>query len=174
VAATDATVVVDMTIPGYWYGGYAEVPRPRALQYPIGWGTLGYALPASVGAAAGGEHPVLAICGDGGVMFALGELAVLRQEGLPVTVLVVDDGGYGMLRFDQDRAGDPHRGVELTRPDFAALAASFGLAAAVAGVDDLAAALEHGLASGGPNLVVTELALTPPPTTSPRWHDAAG
>jgi acetolactate synthase-1/2/3 large subunit len=164
--------VVDMTIPGYWYGGYAEVARPRALQYPIGWGTLGYALPASIGAAAGREHPVLAICGDGGVMFALGELAVLRQEGLPVTVLVVDDGGYGMLRFDQKRAGDPHRGVDLTRPDFVALAASFGIEAVLAGgAEALSTAVTEALASGGPCLVVTELALTPPRTTSPRWHD---
>ena len=50
-----------------------------------------------------------------------------------MTVLVVDDGGYGMLRYDQDRAGDEHRGVDLFRPDFAALAASFGIPASVLG-----------------------------------------
>lgn len=172
VGDADATVVVDMTIPGYWYGGYGRVTRPRALQYPIGWGTLGLALPASVGAAAAGQHPVLAVCGDGGLMYALGELAVLRQENLPVTVLVVDDGGYGMLRYDQDRSGDPSRGVELTRPDFAALARSFGIEAVrIDGVHGLAAALTEGLRSGGPRLVVTEVSLIPPRTTSPRWHD---
>jgi acetolactate synthase-1/2/3 large subunit len=172
VAAADATVVVDMAIPGYWYGGYARVGRPRGLQYPIGWGTLGYALPASVGAAAAREHPVLAICGDGGFMFAIGELAVLRQENLPVTVLVVDDGGYGMLRYDQDRAGDQRRGVDLLRPDFVALARSFHIPTiALRGTDGLEVALAEGLASGGPRLVVLELALTPPRTTSPRWTD---
>jgi acetolactate synthase-1/2/3 large subunit len=172
VAVSDATVVVDMTIPGYWYGGYGRVRRPRGLQYPIGWGTLGYALPASVGAAAAGEHPVLAICGDGGFMFAVGELAVLRQESLPVTVLLVDDGGYGMLRYDQDRAGDVRRGVDLLRPDFAALAASFDSPAVVLrGTADLGGALAEALAAGAPRVVVLELALTPPRTTSPRWHD---
>ena len=45
-------VVCDMAMPGYWVGGYATVEEPRRLQYPVGWGTLGYALPASVGAAA--------------------------------------------------------------------------------------------------------------------------
>ncbi|HEX4685886.1 MAG TPA: thiamine pyrophosphate-binding protein [Nocardioides sp.] len=173
VADTDATVVADMAIPGYWFGGYGRVGRPRGLQYPIGWGTLGFALPASVGAGAARERPVLAICGDGGVMFALGELAVLRQENLPVTVLVVDDGGYGMLRYDQDRAGDEHRGVDLFRPDFAALARSFDIPTVALGRDQdgLRSALTASLASGGPRVVVLEQALTPPRTTSPRWHD---
>jgi acetolactate synthase-1/2/3 large subunit len=173
VSSAGATVVVDMAIPGYWYGGYARVERPRGLAYPIGWGTLGFALPASVGAAAGGR-PVLAVCGDGGFMFAVGELAVLRQEHLPVTVLVVDDGGYGMLRYDQDRAGDEHRGVDLFRPDFAALAAAFGIPATVVvhvEGDRLADVLREALESGGPRMVVLELALTPPRTTSPRWRD---
>jgi acetolactate synthase-1/2/3 large subunit len=175
VEATDAVVVCDMTIPGYWYGGYGRVAGPRRLQYPIGWGTLGYALPASIGAASIGAAStggaVLAICGDGGFMYAVGELAVLRQQVLPVTVLVVDDGGYGMLRFDQDRAGDDHRGVDLARPDFAALAASFGITAVRAVVDDLEAHLGDALSSREPRMVVLELALTPPRTTSPRWRD---
>jgi thiamine pyrophosphate-dependent acetolactate synthase large subunit-like protein len=174
VAGSDATVVVDMTIPGYWYGGYGRVGRPRGLQYPIGWGTLGYALPASIGAGAARDRPVLAICGDGGLMFAVGELAVLRQESLPVTVLVVDDGGYGMLRYDQDHAGDERRGVDLFRPDFAALSRSFDIPASVVPHEGegLAAALAEAMASGGPRMVVLELALTPPRTTSPRWHDS--
>jgi thiamine pyrophosphate-dependent acetolactate synthase large subunit-like protein len=168
----DAVVVADMAIPGYWFGGYGRVERQRGLQYPVGWGTLGYALPASIGPAVTGT-PVLAICGDGGFMFAVGELATLAQERLPVTVLVVDDGGYGMLRYDQDHAGDEHRGVDLVRPDFAALAEAFGIqASAVAGVGEpLAKALADALASGEPRLVVTEAQLVPPRTTSPRWAE---
>ena len=172
VGARDATVVVDMAVPGYWYGGYGRVAGPRRLQYPIGWGTLGYALPAAVGAGAARSRPALAICGDGGFMYAVGELAVLRQEHLPVTVLVVDDGGYGMLRYDQARAGDDHRGVDLLRPDFAALATSFGLpVVALDGIEGLERALTRSLASGEPAMVALKLALTPPRTTSPRWHD---
>jgi thiamine pyrophosphate-dependent acetolactate synthase large subunit-like protein len=172
VSALDAMVVVDMAIPAYWYGGYGRVSAPRRLQYPIGWGTLGYALPAAVGAGAARERPVLAVCGDGGFMYAVGELAVLREQDLPVTVLVVDDGGYGMLRYDQDRAGDPSRGVDLFRPDFAALATSFGIpVVALDGCAGLDEALTEALASRGPRMVVLELALTPPRTTSPRWND---
>ncbi|WP_347059899.1 thiamine pyrophosphate-binding protein [Blastococcus sp. HT6-30] len=173
-AMPDGTVVVaDMAIPGYWFGGYGTVQRPRTLQYPVGWGTLGYALPASVGPGVLGDRPVLAVCGDGGFMFAVGELATIAQENLPVTVLVVDDGGYGMLRYDQDHAGDEHRGVDLLRPDFAALAESFGIPATRAtGLGQpLAEALGTALSSGEPRLVVTEATLTPPRTTSPRWAE---
>jgi acetolactate synthase-1/2/3 large subunit len=172
VDASDATVVVDMAIPGYWYGGYAAVTGPRRVQYPIGWGTLGYALPAAVGVGALRDRPVLALCGDGGFMYAVGELAVLREQGLAVTVLVVDDGGYGMLRYDQDRAGDDRHGVDLFRPDFASLAASFGIAAVtlddIRGLDE---ALTDALGAREPRMVVLRLALTPPRTTSPRWRD---
>lgn len=173
VAARDAVVVADMAIPGYWLGGYGRVPGPRRLQYPVGWGTLGYALPAAVGVGALRDRPALAVCGDGGIMFALGELAVLRQERLPVTVLLVDDGGYGMLRFDQTHVGDEHRGVDLARPDFQALAAAFGIpAVTLDGVDDrLGPALDDALAAGEPRMVVLREAMTPPRTTSPRWRD---
>jgi acetolactate synthase-1/2/3 large subunit len=172
-ARTDDTVLVcDMAVAGYWVGGYAAAPAPRRSAYPVGWGTLGFGLPAALGPAAAG-HPVIAVCGDGGLMMALGELATLVQERLPVTVLVVDDGGYGMLRYDQVRAGDPEVGVNLVTPDFRALAASFGLPAT--DVDavgpGLRDALAAGVRSGGPHLVRVPARLTPPRTTSPRWHE---
>jgi acetolactate synthase-1/2/3 large subunit len=138
----------------------------------MGWGTLGYALPAALGPATMGA-PVLAVCGDGGFMFAVGELAAIVEARLPVVVLVVDDGGYGMLRYDQVRAGDPAEGVDFARPDFVALAAAFGISAQL--VTDvgrpLAAALAAAIAAGEPRLVVLNAALTPPRTTSPRWRD---
>jgi acetolactate synthase-1/2/3 large subunit len=173
VARHDAVVVADMAIPGYWVGGYGRFGAPRRLQYPVGWGTLGYALPASIGVGALRARPALAVCGDGGFMFAVGELAVLRQERLPVTVLLVDDGGYGMLRYDQTHVGDPHRGVDLGRPDFAALAAAFGITSVTLdGVDGrLGPALDEALAAGEPRLVLVRASMTPPRTTSPRWAD---
>lgn len=172
-AVGDCTVVVaDMAIPGYWVGGYRQSPGPRRLQYPVGWGTLGYALPASIGAAAHGG-PVLAVCGDGGFMFAVGELATIVQEDLPVTVLIVDDGGYGMLRFDQEHAGDEQRGVELVRPHFGKLADSFGIrSTAVDGPGEpLRKALADSIGSGEPRMVTTALRMLPPRTTSPRWSE---
>jgi acetolactate synthase-1/2/3 large subunit len=172
-ARTDETVLVcDMAVAGYWVGGYASAPGPRRMAYPVGWGTLGFGLPAAIGPAAAG-HPVIAVCGDGGFVMGVGELATLVQERLPVTVLVVDDGGYGMLRYDQARVGDPEVGVDLVTPDFLALAAAFGLpATGVPSVGDgLAVALAKAVASGGPHLVHVPARLVPPRTTSPRWHE---
>ena len=171
---TNAVVVADMCIPGYWVGGYSALDGPRTVQYPVGWGTLGFALPASIGAAIGSGRPTLVVTGDGGFMFALGELAVIAQEQLPITVLLVDDGGYGMLRFDQQRAGVPPSGVDLFRPDFADLARSFGLQARThQEIDDaFAADLSDLLSAKRPGLILLRQRLLPPRTTSPRWHDA--
>jgi acetolactate synthase-1/2/3 large subunit len=170
----DGPVLCDMAVAGYWVGGYAARRVPRRLQYPVGWGTLGYALPATVGAACAGAGPVLAVCGDGGAAMAVGELATLVQEGYPVTVLVVDDGGYGMLRYDQRAAGRAERGVDLAGPDWLALAAAYGIHAeeAAGAGEPLRAALARAAASGGPRLVLLRAALFPPRTTSPRWSDA--
>jgi thiamine pyrophosphate-dependent acetolactate synthase large subunit-like protein len=165
-----ANVIVDMCIPGYWLAGFHLAARPRTFAYPM-WGTLGFTLPASVGAAAGGDRTVC-VCGDGGFLFARGELATLAQEGLPVTVIVTDDGGYGMLRFDQLEAGTQPFGVDLETPDFVALAKSFGLP--VVGVrgfgESFRGRLSECLRGEGPNVLVVEARLRPPPNTSPRWY----
>ena len=164
----DTVLVCDMAVAGYWVGGYAAAPGPRRLAYPVGWGTLGFGLPAALGPAAAG-YPTIAVCGDGGLMMALGELATLVQQRLPVVVLVVDDGGYGMLRYDQEVAGHPRVGVDLVTADFPALAAAFGLpAVSVDGIADLPDALGQAV---GPCLVHVTTRLTPPRTTSPRWHE---
>lgn len=172
----DGAVVCDMAVAGYWYGGYSSQTRPRRLQYPVGWGTLGFALPAAIGPASVGI-PTLAVCGDGGPMFALGELATYAQESLPITLLVVDDGGYGMLRFDQQVFGHPERGVDLLTPEWHALGSAFGIAVHTVGeVGELPAALAQAHEAnlrGEPRMIVWKERLFPPRTTSPRWSDPA-
>jgi thiamine pyrophosphate-dependent acetolactate synthase large subunit-like protein len=156
----DAAVVCDMCIPGYWVGGY----RPsEGLQYPIGWGTLGFGFPAAIGAALS-RRATVAVCGDGGFLFACGELATIEQERVPLTVILFDDGGYGMLRHD---GGDPFR---LHTPDFAALAAAFGVHAEAVRLERLAAALANHVLDPAPSLLIVKAELPPPPTTSPRWY----
>ena len=169
----DAVVVADMCIPGYWLAGFHAFARPRRLQYPMGWGTLGFAFPAALGAALAGTGPVVSVSGDGGFLYACGELATVAQERLPLTAVIVDDGGYGMLRYDQDLAGEARYGVDLESPDFVALAASFGLPAeGVEGLEDaFGEALARHLADPEPSVLVTHTeALVPPPTTSPNWY----
>ena len=168
----DAAVVCDMCIPGYWLGGFHRTPAPRRLSYPLGWGTLGCAFPQGLGAALGGTGPVVSISGDGGFLYACGELATAAQERIPLTAVIVDDGGYGMLRFDQDLKGDPHEGVDLHTPDFVALARSFGVRAD--SVDGLGERFEgmlgHHLRLEEPTVLVARAALGPPPNVSPRWY----
>jgi acetolactate synthase-1/2/3 large subunit len=168
----DTVVAADMCIPGYWIAALREFDGARRLAYPVGWGTLGFAFPASIGAAVAHAKQVLCVCGDGGFLFACGELAVLAERRPPLTVLIVDDGGYGMLRYDQRHADQEPFGVDLVTPDFIALARSFGLPAKrVGGIGaPLRAALTAAMASSGPRVLVLDAALRPPPTTSPRWY----
>ncbi len=169
---TDAVVVTDMCIPGYWLGGYWQVPKPRKLAYPLGWGTLGFGFPASLGAALAGAGPAICVCGDGGFMYACGELATVVQERIPLTIVLVNDGGYGMLRFDQTQAGEEPFGVDLVNPDFPGLARAFGIPVrTVQGFGlDFEQALRSSVATGEPQMIEVYASLMPPPTTSPRWY----
>ena len=168
----EAVVVCDMCIPGYWLGGFYRPPAPRRLLYPLGWGTLGCAFPEGLGAALAGTGPTVSFSGDGGFLYAAGELATMAQEQIPLTAVIVDDGGYGMLRYDQQQKGDPLYGVDLKTPDFEALAKTFGIEAeTVSGLSsDFSAALAHHVRDPKPSVLVAKAALTPPPNTSPRWY----
>jgi thiamine pyrophosphate-dependent acetolactate synthase large subunit-like protein len=167
----DAVVVADMCIPGYWYGGFGRVGSPRGLAYPVGWGTLGFGFPASLGTSLSGR-PTVAVVGDGGFLFACGDLATAAQERLPVVVVLVDDGGYGMLAYDFTKDGEKPLGCDLEPPDFVALAHAFRVQAREVTVVELGAAVAEGLAGGVPLLLVLKAAWTPPPNTSPRWYRA--
>ncbi|WP_438293724.1 thiamine pyrophosphate-binding protein [Streptomyces sp. HUAS TT7] len=141
----------DMTILAYW----AWSAWPGAMHSAQGAGGLGYGFPAALGAAvADPSHPVLAVSGDGGAMYSIAELATARQYDLPVTWLIVDDGGYGILReYMTDTFGEA-TATELVRPDFVALAESFGVPAVRTSADTLTADLSKALATPGPSVVV--------------------
>ncbi|MFD9822412.1 thiamine pyrophosphate-binding protein [Streptomyces violascens] len=141
----------DMTILAYW----AWSAWPGAMHSAQGAGGLGYGFPAALGAAvADPSHPVLAVSGDGGAMYSIAELATAKQYDLPVTWLIVDDGGYGILReYMTDTFGEA-TATELARPDFVALAESFGVPAVRTSADTLAADLSKALATPGPSVVV--------------------
>ncbi|MEU8823063.1 thiamine pyrophosphate-binding protein [Streptomyces sp. NPDC048636] len=144
----------DMTILAYWAWSAFD-PRAGALHSAQGAGGLGYGFPAALGAAAADRtRPVLAVSGDGGAMYSIAELATARQYQLPVTWLIVDDGGYGILRAYMADAFGEATGTELARPDFVALAASFGVPAVSTTPGRLAEDLGAALAAPGPSVVV--------------------
>ncbi|MFD4922098.1 thiamine pyrophosphate-binding protein [Streptomyces goshikiensis] len=120
--------------------------HPNTMHSAQGAGGLGYAFPAALGAAvAEPGTPVLAVSGDGGAMYAIAELATAVQHALDVTWLIVDDGDDEAPR---ETAADP------ARPDFAALAASFGVPATTTTPQSLRADLTKALKTPGPSLVL--------------------
>ncbi|MET9545173.1 thiamine pyrophosphate-binding protein [Streptomyces sp. NPDC006627] len=145
----------DMTILAYWAWSAFDARRPNTMHSAQGAGGLGYGFPAALGAAvADPSHPVLAVSGDGGAMYSTAELATARQYGLNVTWLIVDDGGYGILREYMSDAFGEATGTELARPDFVALAESFGVPGIRTTPETLRDDLAKALAEPGPSVVV--------------------
>ncbi len=125
-------LVNDQSILNYWASGFYPVFEPHTFLYPYGSGTLGYALPAAVGAAcaarrSGGTQKIVCIAGDGGFQYTLHELATVAQYQLPVKILLVNDEAYGVIGFLQRaQFGQTHE-VALKNPDFCRLAESYGI-----------------------------------------------
>ncbi|QEV18196.1 thiamine pyrophosphate-binding protein [Streptomyces alboniger] len=145
----------DMTILAYWAWSAFDARRPNTMHSAQGAGGLGYGFPAALGAAvADPSQPVLAVSGDGGAMYSIAELATAKQYDLPVTWLIVDDGGYGILREYMSDAFGEATGTELTRPDFVKLAESFGVPGVRTTPESLRDDLAKALAEPGPSVVV--------------------
>ncbi|MFH8223112.1 thiamine pyrophosphate-binding protein [Streptomyces sp. NPDC018057] len=145
----------DMTILSYWAWSAFDAEAPNTMHSAQGAGGLGYGFPAALGAAvADPTRPVLAVSGDGGALYSVAELATARQYGLDVTWLIVDDGGYGILREYMTDAFGQATATDLTRPDFTALAESFGVPGVRTSPETLEQDLTKALATPGPSVVV--------------------
>ncbi|MFI9428044.1 thiamine pyrophosphate-binding protein [Streptomyces achromogenes] len=145
----------DMTILAYWAWSAFDAQGPNLMHSAQGAGGLGYGFPAALGAAAADPtRPVLAVSGDGGALYSIAELATAKQYDLPVTWLIIDDGGYGILReYMTDAFGKP-TATELHRPDYVALAESFGVTGVRTTPETLREDLARALTTPGPSVVV--------------------
>jgi acetolactate synthase-1/2/3 large subunit len=143
----------DMTIAAYWAWS-AWDPLDGEFHSAQGAGGLGFAYPAAIAAAIGSGERTFAVSGDGGAMYSIAELATARQHDADVTWLIVDDGGYGILREYMTDAFGQATATELSRPDFAALAASFGIPAHVATLDTVGEIVAGTFTAPGPAVVV--------------------
>ncbi|MFE7647581.1 thiamine pyrophosphate-binding protein [Streptomyces phaeoluteigriseus] len=145
----------DMTILAYWAWSAFDPEGSNHMHSAQGAGGLGYGFPAALGAAvADPTRPVLAVSGDGGALYSVAELATAKQYDLNVTWLIVDDGGYGILREYMTDTFGQATATELTRPDYVALAESFGVPARRTTPESLETDLAKALASPGPSVVV--------------------
>lgn len=91
-----------------------------------GFGTLGYGLPAAVGARLAGKRPVVALSGDGGLQFTLGELASAAEARMPVVLMLHDNQGYGEIKSCMIAQNVPPLGVDILTPDLGAIAQACG------------------------------------------------
>jgi thiamine pyrophosphate-dependent acetolactate synthase large subunit-like protein len=127
VLPQDSLVFNDPTTIAFWARSHWKADRPRTWFVPSGFGTLGFALPASIGARiARPDTPSVAIIGDAGIMFTIQDLMTAVQENVPAIVLVFNDEGYGVERRHQDHLYGRRSGVDVRPPDFVALADAFG------------------------------------------------
>jgi acetolactate synthase I/II/III large subunit len=133
-ALPDAIVVGDSTRPVYAGNFVFEASSPRSwFNSSTGYGTLGYGLPAAIGARlATGDRPVICLIGDGGLQFTLPELASAVEAAVPVIVLLWNNRDYAEIKkYMVERDIEPI-GVDIYTPDFLALARGFGCCAASA------------------------------------------
>jgi acetolactate synthase-1/2/3 large subunit len=154
-----AVIARDVTIPSSsWGNRLLDIHDPRDNLFPRGGG-IGQGLGMGIGAAlARPDEPVVVMAGDGGLAVHLGELLTLAQEKPRLTLIVFNDGGYGVLRNMQDRHSDRRSGVDLATPDFALLACAAGLPyAKIADRSQAAAVIGEAVASAGPVLVEVDL-----------------
>ncbi len=142
-----------------WYA--YPVYRPRTFVSSGYQGTLGSGFPTALGVkVAHPDQPVVAICGDGGFMFAVQELATAVQYGIGVVSLVFNNNAYGNVRRDQrERFGGRVLGADLQNPDFLKLADAFGVRSErVASPEALRATLARAVDSGVPWLIEVPVA----------------
>jgi acetolactate synthase-1/2/3 large subunit len=144
----DAIVTTDVGQHQMWAANRLRFDRPRRWITSGGLGTMGFGLPAAIGAqVAQPDATVVCVTGEGSLLMNVQELATIAHEGLPIKVVVLDNASLGMVRQQQDMFwGGRRSAIDLgATPDWPALAAAFGVTAC----DDIATAL----AEPGPALV---------------------
>ena len=155
LAAADAIFTADVGTPCIWAARYLKMNGTRRLIGSFNHGTMANALPHAIGAQA--SHPgrqVISLSGDGGLAMLLGELLTLRQQHLPVKVVVFNNGALSFVELEMKAAGIVTFATDLDNPDFAGIAKASGLfSARVEKVDDLEEALRAAFEYDGPALV---------------------
>ncbi len=123
----ESIVIADMTLLGYACAQYLPVYEPRTFVHPAEFCTIGCGLPLALGAkVAAPERPVIALCGDGGFLLNVSELATAVQEKLPVTTIVFNDSTFATVKKDQrKRFNGRYIATDLLAPDYVAIAQAF-------------------------------------------------
>jgi acetolactate synthase-1/2/3 large subunit len=152
----DATIVTDVGQHQMWEAQYFNHTKPRSLLTSGGLGTMGYALPASIGAQmAKPEEEIWVVAGDGGFQMTMPELSTVMQERLPIKIAIINNGYLGMVRQWQDVFYNKrYVGTPLYNPDFVKIAEAYGIPGrAVTSKEDVYEAIRQAQNTDGPFLL---------------------
>ncbi len=155
VLEEDAVVVSDVGNCAVWLRNLLPVRHAHSHLQSGMWNAMGLALPSAIAAKlALPERQVVGVVGDGALLMSLGEFGTALEQGTPITLLVLNDGAYGMIQKLQVQAFGRTLGCEFRSPDFAALARDFGgVGLRVEDPADLVPALRKALEAGVPAVV---------------------
>jgi acetolactate synthase-1/2/3 large subunit len=149
-------LIPDVTTLGYWCQMAYPVYQPRTYLSSSYYSTLGYAFPTALGAKVGNpDKPVLALCCDGGFLYAATELATAVQEGINAVTLVLNNNAYGTCeKIQRSRFDNRLIGTRLHNPDFTRFAESFGaVGTKLESVDELDDALKSAFSESLPAVI---------------------
>jgi 5-guanidino-2-oxopentanoate decarboxylase len=151
----ETVICSDMTQIAYAANEIFPVSQPRTWLHPVGFGTLGFALPAGIGAKFGvGETPVAVLIGDYGLQYTINELGTAAEHKLPLVILMWNNDALGQIRDDMVMKGIQPNAVTLRNPDFQALARAYGVnAEKPTSLAALAQAICRALSADGPSLI---------------------
>jgi acetolactate synthase-1/2/3 large subunit len=155
----DGVIVADMTMLGYAAADSLPVYAPRSFIHAGELCTIGCGMPLAMGAAVALDRPAVALCGDGGFLQTVGELAAAVQERIPVVAVVFNDHTYSAVKGDQRRRyGGRYIATDLQAPDYVALARAFGAPGVLAASPPaMESAIREAFASAGPALIEVPL-----------------
>jgi thiamine pyrophosphate-dependent acetolactate synthase large subunit-like protein len=125
----DGILCNDMTMMSYVACSVYPVYEPRTFLFPSGFGTLGFALPVAIGAKIGRpEAAVVAVVGDGGFQYTMGDLGCAVQERLGLPIVIFNDSTYSAVKHAQrQERGGRYLAVDLVNPDYVKLADAYGI-----------------------------------------------
>lgn len=152
----EAIVAADVGQNQFWTMRNLEIKGERKLICSGGFGTMGYSLPAAIGASIGNrDKQVVSILGDGSFQMSLFELGTLVQEEINPLIILFNNSGLGMVRELQRRTDLKEHGVALNcNPDFAAIARAYGITArTISNPEEIEEAIQTALTSQKPCLL---------------------
>ena len=155
LASDDAIFTCDVGTPVAWAARYLKMNGKRRLIGSFNHGSMANAMPHAIGAqAAYPDRQVISFSGDGGFTMMMGEFVTLLQTGLPVKIVVLNNGTLGFVELEMKASGFLDTNVELKNPNFAAMAEAMGIKGIrVEKPQDLRDAVQEMLAHDGPVLL---------------------